>query len=347
MGRELTGNTRIGFRPGLARRDSSSLAHCMSRPRRLRRVFAIGRTLLLGSAGLVSLSAQSTQTTVLDLTTATVLDTMIAGPADDPATSTRDEPNFNYDAFFAMNIRASVSTRQMGLLQFQGFISNLRIPPGSTITSATLRLYLNDDLTTGFPKAVRLHRMKSSWSTDAENPTTWNNPDNSFGTDGISLDNIEAAANASAEISLGQGDARFVTANVTADVQAWVNGTANFGWVIVSDNATDTAAFRSTNHAALTRTPALRVQSLREAVSAADVVFLATPFAGAEATLTKLAGASVQFTGSTSRFNDLRVREFRKQRLPRPRHTAPCHDHRRRRRRREANRGATLRRPRL
>lgn len=91
--------------------------------------------------------------------------------------------------------------------------------------------------------------MLKPWTTDTENPTTWNNPDNAFGTDGIALDDNEARAASSAELILNAGVNRFVSANVTADVQAWVNGAANFGWVLITDNADDTAAFRTTNHA--------------------------------------------------------------------------------------------------
>lgn len=174
---------------------------------------------------------------------------MIAGPTDDPSTPTRDEPNFNYDSFYAMSARAGNSTRQLALLQIQGFISNLRIPPGSTIASATLRLYLNDDLTTGYPRTVRIHRMLSSWTTDPENPTTWSNSDNAFGSDGISLDDVEASSFATAEVTLDAGSERFVTADVTADIQAWVNGTPNFGWTLLTDNPDDTASFRTSNHA--------------------------------------------------------------------------------------------------
>lgn len=198
--------------------------------------------------GFLAFQTATADTITLNHTNAAVFDTQISGPLDDTTTTTRDEPNFNFDSHYAMSVRAGTATRHLGLVQIQGFLSNLRIPPGSTVTSATLRLFLNDDLTSGYPRTVRLHRMLKAWTTDSENPTTWNNPDNAFGTDGIALDGAEAAAAATAEITLDQGAGRFVTANVTADLQAWVNGDSNFGWVLLTDNPDDSAAFRTTNH---------------------------------------------------------------------------------------------------
>lgn len=201
------------------------------------------------AAGLGEPAVAQTTQIVLNHTTALVFDSVIAGPADDPATPTRDEPNHNYDSFYAMTMRGGASTRSLSLLQIHGFLSNLRIPPGSTIHSATLRFYLHDDLASGHPQTVRVHRMLAPWTTDPERPTTWNNQDNAFGTDGISLDDAEAVAVATDEIILGAGANRFVTAQVTADIQAWVNGAPNFGWVLLTDNPSDSGGFRTSNHA--------------------------------------------------------------------------------------------------
>ncbi len=88
------------------------------------------------------------------------------------------------------------------------------IPAGSTVNSASLSLC--------FPKAPQagaaghiheLHLVTSTWT---ESGLTWNTQ--------------PAAAVAVTDFITVPATAQCVTFTTTADVQAWVNGTSNFGW---------------------------------------------------------------------------------------------------------------------
>lgn len=116
-----------------------------------------------------------------------------------------------------------------GLLSFDNLVGNgtNQIPPGATITNATLRLTI-ESVGSGW----KWHRMLKNWNEDTE---TWN----SYGA-GVQNDGVEAAVAPTLTDGLNDGNANVVGdadsryyANLTADVQAWVNGAANFGWAIL------------------------------------------------------------------------------------------------------------------
>jgi hypothetical protein len=92
-----------------------------------------------------------------------------------------------------------------------------QIPPGSTVDGATLEVETTND---GDGAAV--HRMLTGWSDD----DTWA----SLG-DGVQADGNEATADPDTETgAVGEG----VTAiDVTASVQAWVDGESNDGWAFL------------------------------------------------------------------------------------------------------------------
>ena len=85
------------------------------------------------------------------------------------------------------------------------------IPAGSTIDSATLTLCAAD--TQSSPRTYDVHRVTASW---VETTLTWNNQPG-----------VVAAATDSATTPISPV---CMTWTVTADVQAWVDGTANNGW---------------------------------------------------------------------------------------------------------------------
>jgi hypothetical protein len=135
------------------------------------------------------------------------------------------------DLVFGPAVSASIDASDGGgqtqaLLAFDGIVGNAatQIPAGASVTSATLRLQI-DSAGSG----INMHRMVSDWN---EATITWNTAVN-----GISADGVEARAAVS--LSLGANDANTniptgpLTLDVTTDVQAWVNGTANFGWAIL------------------------------------------------------------------------------------------------------------------
>jgi hypothetical protein len=118
------------------------------------------------------------------------------------------------------------------LIRFDNIIGNNvgQIPPGATILSATLTMR-----TTDAGNSPNLHRMLVDWNESS----TWNSMNG-----GIQFDNVEAATTADAT-NIGGGPAgsdRVI--NVRAAVQAWANGTPNFGWVL-NPTGTDGQDFNS------------------------------------------------------------------------------------------------------
>ena len=92
-----------------------------------------------------------------------------------------------------------------------------QIPEGSEVASAILTIQTTDG-----GKGAHFHRMLVAWDEDA----TWDSMDS-----GIAADDAEAAE--SPDFSTGGVDDGPATFDVTAPVQAWVNGTANHGWALL------------------------------------------------------------------------------------------------------------------
>lgn len=107
------------------------------------------------------------------------------------------------------------------------------IPAGSTIDSATLSIY-NPLLVGSFTMAI--YRLLVSWT---EAGATWNsrNGTNNWstaGAQGSGTDHAESATQSGVEASASSSWTNFT---VTDDVQAFVDGTTNYGWVIDPDSA--------------------------------------------------------------------------------------------------------------
>jgi hypothetical protein len=103
------------------------------------------------------------------------------------------------------------------------------IPAGSTIDSATLTL-----CATSVPGATRtydVHRVSASW---VETTLTWGNQ--------------PAVAATVTDSATTPASAGCMTWTVTADVQAWVDGTANDGWRVrdaIEDDSKNASQFRT------------------------------------------------------------------------------------------------------
>jgi Big-like domain-containing protein len=124
------------------------------------------------------------------------------------------------DTSFANSTQITVdrSPDRQVLLRFEDLFGAGHIPLGATIVSATLTLQ-----TTNAGNGATLHRMLTPWAETA----TWNSL-----LGGVSTNGVEALATA----DLGTGTQRIGigTFDVTASVQAWANGAANYGWVFKS-----------------------------------------------------------------------------------------------------------------
>ena len=144
-----------------------------------------------------------------------------------PAGTWSDPANELYGLVVHINKNTATGYDQQVLLRFDDIVGTNpgQIPPGATIVSADLLLTVMNG-GDGSP----LYRMLIDWDPES---STWNG----FG-DGVQMDGVEAETtyysqfNASDHSgSTGTGRIRF---SVLPDVQAWVNGTNNYGWVMPS-----------------------------------------------------------------------------------------------------------------
>lgn len=129
---------------------------------------------------------------------------------------------------------ATVSQAYRTLVRFTGISG---IPSGSTITSVTLSLWEWAVLSSAaFSVAVNMHKILLAW---VEAEATWNSwkTGSAWGTAGCSAV-TDRSDTVSATITLDQTAAgAFVSwssAGLVADVQSWVDGEANNGWMIRS-----------------------------------------------------------------------------------------------------------------
>jgi hypothetical protein len=105
---------------------------------------------------------------------------------------------------------------------------------GATINSATLTLRVIDKTTT---KTIDVHRCLRAWT---ETGATWNTYDgsNSWATaGGTGSGDMNASATASVSATAGVGFDQDFT-GLAADVQAWVGGAANHGWLLKRNDYT-------------------------------------------------------------------------------------------------------------
>lgn len=194
-----------------------------------------------------------------------------------------DTPTTNY----ATNIYYIVgdpngSTARRGLIRFSGVST---IPAGSTITSVILSL---NKRATGYTSPAetsytcRLKRCLVDW---VEAQATWNvyaTASDWPGSAGCSTNGTDRAAADSATATVTSTDdgawvAWGSTAQLVADVQAWVDGTANnYGWLIQSDaeNLGAPAVFYTTFHPSDYSTASYRPKLVVEYTTPASSVYL-------------------------------------------------------------------------
>jgi len=164
-----------------------------------------------------------------------------------------------------------------GLLRFDSIIGNspTQIPPGSTIVEVKLVLSSSQANANGNP--INLHRMLIPW---VESTATWNSMVN-----GISADGVEA--NSTPDVP-NYDTALTVPFVITLDsttypglrdtVQAWANGTPNYGWVFLP-TGTDGYRVDSSEAASVVNRPLLVVEYRPTVCSGAPVIVAQPPAA--------------------------------------------------------------------
>jgi hypothetical protein len=105
------------------------------------------------------------------------------------------------------------------LLRFDDIVGSGsgQVPRGATVQSASLTLQ-----TTDRGSGATLHRMLRNWSES----DSWN----SLG-DGVQADGTEAVS--AADVNTGRARTGTTTLDVTRSVQAWADGSTNYGWVFL------------------------------------------------------------------------------------------------------------------
>lgn len=185
--------------------------------------------------------------------------------------------------------------RQVSLLRFTlpGVLS------GATITSATLRL--TQSSASGIPQDIELFRCLRNWTVGG---ATWNTLDGStgWGTAGAASSGTDIAASGSAEAAASSGTGvqyDLTGASVAADIQAWVDGATNNGWLVRRKQFTADdgkyCVLNSSNDASASTRPLLTI--VYTAGSSAPVISTATQTLTAVNRTT--AGATIDSGGTT------------------------------------------------
>lgn len=157
------------------------------------------------------------------------------------------------------------------LLRFDNIVGTGagQIPPGSVITAVTLVL-TSSGTSADSPSENQIHRMLVDWN----EASTWNSM-----VDGISANDIEAAS-ASDAAYVPSGTLPFVQrrtdAGLRQTVQAWVNGTPNYGWVILN-TGTDGYRIDTSEHATEANRPTLIVSYTEAPPSRIEIVTQPSP----------------------------------------------------------------------
>jgi hypothetical protein len=184
------------------------------------------------------------------------------------------------------------------LLRFDNFVGTnyWQVPSNAVVVSAELLVYINNTGDGG-----RLFRMLIPW--DATNDT-WD----SMG-EGVQADDVEARSIYESQLGVEDGSGAtgtgMVSIGVTPDVQAWVSGQANFGWVIKGwPLMTDGTSFTPSEYADVTQHPRLRVKWLEPGCAIASYRQDVNGYTNAHDTNLRQASPDVNYIGDLSLFVD-------------------------------------------
>jgi hypothetical protein len=152
---------------------------------------------------------------------------------------------------FAGDINFGAGYARRAMISFQ---LNGMVPAGSTIVSASVKLYCNKVPAAAVTDNVKFHKLLAGWgegTSDAgadfdgnglaatPGDATWQQ--RFFGTDNWTAAGGDYTAAASATTSVGAANIYYTwsSAQLAADVQSWVATPAsNFGWVVIGDEVT-------------------------------------------------------------------------------------------------------------
>lgn len=134
-------------------------------------------------------------------------------------------PTTNYGSYSVLSVRDErLSDEPVSITMSFIYFDLSSIPPGSTITSAYLRLHIQayDGVQWSGTANVNVGRVTGSWS---ESTITWGNMPEYVST-GIAITATDS------------DEGTFVSFDLTSEVQAIVNGADNYGWNLYADPST-------------------------------------------------------------------------------------------------------------
>jgi hypothetical protein len=134
------------------------------------------------------------------------------------------------------------------------------IPPGSTVTNATLYLFEKDKK---LDQVTYLYLITSPWN---ETSVTWNSPWTNVGGD---FDNSHAYAS-----FLPNQSNCMLTIDLSDLVQEWVNGTPNYGFLLYSTGPNHILRYSAKENSTADQHPKLDVTYIEPASSSTNFQFL-------------------------------------------------------------------------
>lgn len=139
------------------------------------------------------------------------------------------------------------------LMRFDHFIgtNHWQVPSNAVVVAAELLVRVNNTGDGG-----KLHRMLMPWDAEADTWDSW--------VDGIQPDDLEARSVYESQLGVEDGSGAtgtgVISIGVTPDVQAWVNGETNYGWVMLGwPLRTDGTGLSPSEAPAVEDRPCLRV----------------------------------------------------------------------------------------
>ncbi|WFP51944.1 cytochrome c peroxidase [Methylomonas sp. EFPC3] len=129
----------------------------------------------------------------------------------------------SYAAATSLQVDDGSPNQKNILIRFDNLFGNGegQIPPGSKIESASLKVFVTQ---TDALDYVSINQMLVPWNDNS----TWNSL-----VSGVSTNNVEASSTSLFRLSAG-GSGTQSFDNLTSSLQAWSNGSPNYGWVIVT-----------------------------------------------------------------------------------------------------------------
>jgi len=198
----------------------------------------------IGVAALLSVTSESLTVHMAATSIPPTVCTLSAADADSYVSSGSTSSNFGTATTLNVQAAGILGSDMRTFVRFS--LASCSIPASSLVTAASLELFLY--AAPGAARTYDAHRVTASWT---ETGITWSNQPGT-------------AASVTASVSTGTTDNVTLPWNVTSDVQAFVDGTANNGWRVIDQDenpllGTQLGQFGSAEHGTASQRPILEI----------------------------------------------------------------------------------------